>query len=231
MSASTISVIVITLNEAATIGGCLEGLASLLRDDGPGEVIVSDGGSADGTKEIASRYAAVVTAPPGRASGLNAGASVATGDVLLFLHADTWLPRRALSAVRAALEDPAVVGGRFRLTFDLTSPWLRLTQSWINARDALLGGYTGDQAIFVRRETFERMRGFAPLPLMEDLDFARRLGRAGKVVRLREAVVTSARRWQRLGAVRTNLRMIALRWLYYLGVPPAALAPHYPDAR
>jgi hypothetical protein len=151
--------------------------------------------------------------------------------VLLFLHADTRLPVSGLSAVRRALADPAVVGGRFRLSFDRQTPALRVTQAWINSRDALLGGYTGDQAVFVRRETFVRLGGYAPLPLMEDLDFARRLGREGRVARLRESVVTSARRWQRAGTVRTNVRMIALRWLFYLGVSPARLAAHYPDAR
>jgi rSAM/selenodomain-associated transferase 2 len=231
VSALTISVIVITLNEADAVEGCLDGVRVLLDADGPGEVIVSDGGSTDGTAERAARYAPVVTAPRGRAHGLNVGAARASGDVLLFLHADTRLPARALSAVREALGDPTVVGGRFRLAFDRTSVALRLTQAWINGRDALLGGYTGDQTVFVRRQTFEQMGGYAPLALMEDLDFARRLGRMGRVVRLRESVVTSARRWQRLGLVRTNVRMIVLRWLYYLGVPPAVLAPHYPDAR
>ena len=231
MGPLSIGVVVIALNEAEAIGGCLEHLSALLREDGPGEVVVSDGGSVDGTAEIAARYAPVVTAPRGRANGLNAGAAQASGDVLLFLHADTRLPARGLTAVRTALADDTVVGGRFRLAFDRQTPALRLTQAWINVRDALLGGYTGDQAVFVRRETFERLGGYAPLPLMEDLDFARRLGRAGRVVRLSESVVTSARRWQRAGTWRTNLRMIALRWLYYLGVSPARLAQHYLDAR
>ncbi|HET7768382.1 MAG TPA: TIGR04283 family arsenosugar biosynthesis glycosyltransferase [Chloroflexota bacterium] len=231
MSAFAISVVVIALNEAATIDACLERVSVLLREDGPGEVVVSDGGSVDGTAVIAERYAPVVTAPRGRANGLNAGAARATGDVLLFLHADTRLPPRALTAIRDALADARVAGGRFRLAFDVQSVGLRLTQRWINLRDALLGGYTGDQAVFVRRDVFERLGGFAPLPLMEDLDFARRLGRAGRVVRLREVVVTSGRRWRRHGALRTNLRMIVLRWLYYLGVPPGVLAPHYSDVR
>ena len=231
MSALEISVVVIALNEAETIDACLEHVHELLRADGPGEAVVADGGSVDGTVEFARKYGTVVSAPRGRARGLNAGAAHATGDVLLFLHADTRLPARGLTALRAALADTDVVGGRFRLRFDRQTAALRLTQAWINARDALLGGYTGDQAVFVRRETFNRLGGYAPLPLMEDLEFARRLGRAGRVVRLREAVTTSARRWERLGLVRTNLRMIVLRWLYYLGVPPGALAAHDPDAR
>lgn len=226
-----VSIVVITLNEAATIAPCLEQAQELLSADGPGELIVSDGGSTDGTIEIARRYGRLVSAPRGRAAGLNAGAARATGDVLLFLHADTRLPDAGLNAVRVALTDSRVVGGRFRLRFDRQTLALRITESWINARDALLGGFTGDQAVFVRRETFEQLGGYAAVPLMEDLDFATRLGRVGRVVRLREAVVTSARRWERLGLVRTNIRMIVLRWLYYLGVPPAALAPHYPDAR
>jgi rSAM/selenodomain-associated transferase 2 len=229
--ALVVSIVVITLNESATIGPCLEHVSALLRDDGPGELMVSDGGSIDATPEIAARYGPVVTAPRGRALGLNAGAARAKGDVLLFLHADTRLPARALTAVRRAMDDAQVVGGRFRLRFDRRTPALRLTEAWINARDALVGGFTGDQAVFVRRETFERLGGYASIPLMEDLDFGRRLGRSGRVVRLAEAVITSARRWQRGGLLRTNVRMIVLRWLYYLGVPPTALAPHYRDAR
>lgn len=226
-----VSIVVITLNEAATIAPCLERVAAQLSAGGPGEIIVSDGGSTDGTLDIARRYATVVTATRGRSAGLNAGAKRATGDVLLFLHADTRLPESGLRAVRAALTDSEVVGGRFRLTFDRRTVALRVIEAWINARDAVMGGFTGDQGIFVRRETFEQLGGYSAVPLMEDLDLARRLTRAGRVVRLREAVVTSARRWERLGLVRTNVRMIVLRWLYYLGVPPTALAPHYPDAR
>ncbi|MGI8423988.1 MAG: TIGR04283 family arsenosugar biosynthesis glycosyltransferase [Chloroflexota bacterium] len=229
--ALAVSVVVIALNEAETIAACLDHVTSLIQADGPAELIVSDGGSSDGTAELAGRYGLVVSAPLGRAHGLNAGAARATGDVLLFLHADTRLPARALTAVRRALADQHVVGGRFRLSFDRVTLALRLTQMWINLRDGLLGGYTGDQAMFVRRAVFQKLSGYAPLPLMEDLDFARRLGQSGRVVRLRESVVTSARRWQRLGLVRTNLRMIALRWLYYVGVPPSVLAPHYHDTR
>lgn len=222
---------VITLNEGAVIRDCLEHLRPAVAADGDAEVIVSDGGSTDGTATVAAGYARVVIQPGGRAAGLNAGAALAGGQILLLLHADTRLPPGAFGLVRAALADPAVVGGRFRVSFDNPSLRFRLVAFSINLRDRLLRGFTGDQAVFVRAAVFRAMGGYAPLPLMEDLDFARRLERQGRVVRLPQAVVTAARRWERHGLVRTVLRMWTLRLLYRSGVHPRHLAPHYRDAR
>jgi rSAM/selenodomain-associated transferase 2 len=222
---------VIALNEAETIGPCLQELQRHLMQDGPGDVIVSDGGSTDGTREIASAAAPTIVASRGRANGLNAGAARATGDVLLFLHADTRLPTGALAHIRRALCDASTVGGRFRLRLDGKGLAFRTVETSINLRDRLLGGFTGDQAIFVRRSVFEQMEGYSPIPLMEDLDFARRLTRSGHVARLPQAVTTSARRWQSNGVLRTIFRMWTLRALYYAGVSPSILAPHYRDTR
>jgi rSAM/selenodomain-associated transferase 2 len=227
----SISVVVICLNEAAVIERCLARLQAQAAAAGGVEVVVSDGGSTDSTAEIAGRYGRVVPGPGGRAAGLNAGARAATGDVLLFLHADTLLPDGAFDAVRRALADPAVVGGRFRVALDPPGFPFRLIAASINLRDRLLGGFTGDQAVFVRSAVFRRMGGYAALPLMEDLDFAARLRREGRVARLAPPVVTSARRWQRHGVLRTILLMWALRLLYRAGAPPRWLAAFYRDAR
>lgn len=230
---TTISIVVITLNEAPVIRACLDHLTAVTDQEGPGEIILSDGGSTDQTARIAAEYphVRVVTAPPGRANGLNAGAASATGNVLLFLHADTRLPTGALDAIRHAVADAGVAGGRFKVALDNPSLPFRLIGASINLRDALLGGFTGDQAVFVRTETFRRMGGYTRIPLMEDLDFARRLGQHGRVVRLPHYVTTSARRWERHGVLRTIVRMWTLRALYYSGVSPHRLAPYYRDAR
>ncbi len=231
VGAEAISIIVITLNEAPVIEACLRHVLDHLSADGPGELIVSDGGSADGTAQIAARHARVITAPSGRAAGLNAGAAAASGNILLFLHADTRLPPGALTAIRQSQADPSSVGGRFRVRLDNPALPFRVVGASINLRDKLLGGFTGDQAVYVRRSVFRRLGGYAPVPLMEDLDFARRLTRAGRVARLPLAVTTSARRWERQGLARTIVRMWTLRALYYAGVSPQSLAPHYPDTR
>jgi rSAM/selenodomain-associated transferase 2 len=224
-------VVLIALNEAGLIESALRRLRAAQHADPSLEVIVSDGGSTDGTDSVARRFAQVVVAPGGRAAGLNAGAARAGGDVLLFLHADTVLPPDAFALVRQALAEPGVVGGRFRVALDNPALPFRVIAFWINLRDRLLGGFTGDQAVFVRAEVFRRLGGYAPLPLMEDLDFATRLERAGKVVRLPQTVTTGARRWERHGVLRTVFRMWTLRLLYRAGVHPRHLAPHYRDAR
>ncbi|MBI3972212.1 MAG: TIGR04283 family arsenosugar biosynthesis glycosyltransferase [Chloroflexi bacterium] len=231
MDRLVVSIVVIALNEVAVVDGCLSRLQRQIAGDRAVEVIVADGGSTDGTAEIAARYARVVTAPRGRAAGLNAGAAAAQGDTLLFLHADTYLPDGALDMIRRVLKEPSVVGGRFRVALDNPALPYRIIATSINLRDRLLGGHTGDQAAFVRAEVFRRMGGYADIPLMEDLDFARRLGREGRVVRLPQAVTTSARRWSEHGVVRTIFLMWTLRLSYYLGVAPQYLAPFYRDAR
>jgi rSAM/selenodomain-associated transferase 2 len=219
-----LSVIVPALDEERQIASTL----TAARQAGAAEVIVVDGGSRDRTRECARPLAdRVAGAPRGRARQLNAGAALATGDVLLFLHADTRLPPDAGRAVAAALADPRVVGGRFDVHLDPPSPLLRVVATLMNLRSRLTRIATGDQAIFVRRDVFARLGGFPDLPLMEDVAFSRALKRAGRVACLRIRVATSSRRWRHDGVWTTIARMWTLRLLFSLGVPAARLARWY----
>jgi len=223
-----ISIVIPALNEEATLA------ATVASARGPGvrEVIVVDGGSSDGTADLARHLAArVLSAPRGRALQMNAGAAAATGTVLLFLHADTLLPEGFDTAVLTALQNPLVVGGRFDLLLMPSSFLLALTATLINLRSRLSRIATGDQAIFVRRRVFGDLGGFPELPLMEDIAFSRALKRAGGVACLRQKVTTSSRRWRRDGVLRTILLMWSLRLLYFCGVSPERLRRAYADTR
>ncbi len=223
-----LSIVIPALNEAAAIARALD----RARDPTVHERIVVDGGSADGTPEVARLHAdRVLCSERGRAAQMNAGAAAATGDVLLFLHADTLLPRGFAAAIERALRDPAVVGGRFDVELQPSTPLLRLTAALINLRSRVSRISTGEQAIFVRRSVFEAIGGFPRLPLMEDVAFSRSLKRAGKVACLREKVVTSSRRWLADGVVRTILLMWTLRFLFFAGVSAERLCRWYPDRR
>ncbi|HYR95200.1 MAG TPA: TIGR04283 family arsenosugar biosynthesis glycosyltransferase [Candidatus Binatus sp.] len=223
-----LSVVVPTLDEAHGLPLTL----AAARQPGVVEVIVVDGGSHDGTVAVARSLAdRVLEAPRGRAQQMNAGAAAARGDVLLFLHADTQLPARYPAVVTHALLDPGAVGGRFDVRLDAVGLAYRLIERGINLRSRISGVATGDQAIFARRSVFERLGGYPPLPLMEDIALCRALKRAGRMVPVRAAVVTSARRWERHGVARTVLLMWGLRAAYYIGVSPARLARVYADAK
>jgi len=193
------------------------------------EVVLVDGGSTDATAAIAARSPRVclLASPRGRARQMNAGARAARGDVLLFLHADTLLPDGALAAVEAAVGDPGVVAGRFDIRFDNPRPVFRMIAWFMNERSRWSGISTGDQAIFVRREVFEALGGYPDMPLMEDVELSRRLKRRGRLAALRLRVTTSARKWEREGAIRTILLMWTLRLLYMAGVSPAGLHRWY----
>ena len=196
------------------------------------EVIVVDGGSRDATRAVAATLAdRVLSAPPGRACQMNTGAAAATGDVLLFLHADTALPVGFDRAIATALEDSAVVGGRFDIRLVGASPFLRVIAATINVRSRLTGIATGDQAIFVRRAVFVALGGYPEVPLLEDVRFTRALKRAGRIACLRETVATSARRWEQGGIARTVALMWALRLGHALGVSPERLHRFYRDVR
>ena len=216
-----LSIVVPSLNEAAGIERCLRALAPL-RGRGH-EVIVADGGSDDGTPQLAAPLAdRVVAAPRGRALQMNAGAAAASADALLFLHADTILPADADRAVLAALASRA--WGRFDVSIDSRDARLAVVGFCMNWRSRLTGIATGDQAIFVRRAEFP---GFPAIALMEDVAFSKAMKRVSPPACLRERVRTSARRWERRGVLRTVLHMWRLRLQYWLGADPAELARRY----
>ncbi|MFZ5875832.1 MAG: TIGR04283 family arsenosugar biosynthesis glycosyltransferase [Nitrospirota bacterium] len=220
----TVSIVIPALNEEHGIGDALAAAAAAR----PHELIVVDGGSVDRTRAVATAAGCVVLdAPLGRAVQMNTGAAAATGDVFLFLHADTRLPSDALEDVARACKDPRIVGGRFDVVLDGPEPIFRIIETLMNVRSRLTRIATGDQAIFVRRSVFEALGGFAPLPLMEDVHFSFRLKRRGRVACLRSRVRTSVRRWRRHGVWRTMVLMWWLRALYAVGVSPDRLARRY----
>jgi rSAM/selenodomain-associated transferase 2 len=221
-----ISVIVPTLQEAEQIVATLR-LLQPLRERGH-EVIVVDGGSEDGTPELARSLAdRVLDSARGRARQMNAGAGVAEGEVLLFLHADTQLPAGADRLILEGLTRSGRGWGRFDVRLSGRHPLLVITGPLFSLRSRLTGSATGDQAMFVRRGWFEAVGGFPEIPLMEDLALSRALKRRGRPLCLWQRVVTSSRRWERYGIVRTILLMWRLRLAYYFGADPAELARRY----
>ena len=222
----SLSIIVPVLDEAARIGAALAALAPF-RARGA-EVIVADGGSSDRTVAIARPLAdRVIGAPRGRGAQMNAGAAAATGDVLLFLHADTSLPPEADSLVLAGMREEAWQWGRFDVRIEGRSPLLAVVSSLMNWRSLITGIATGDQAMFVTRAAFDRVGGFADIPLMEDVALSKRLKRVSRPLCLAARVVASGRRFDERGTVRMIVLMWRLRLAYFLGAEPAALARRY----
>jgi rSAM/selenodomain-associated transferase 2 len=217
-----VSVIIPALNEADNILACLHSVKS---EEGDYEIIVVDGGSSDGTEEIARSRALVICSKRGRACQMNAGARLASGDVLLFLHADSLLPLDAFSHLKREMEDPQVAGGTFTLRFDTDRFLLRLYCFFTRFRFRYF--HYGDQGIFVRRSVFEQIGGYRDIPVMEDIEFLQRLRKTGRVVLIRRPVTTSARRFLERGLVRQQLMNSILVSLYSIGVKPEVLARWY----
>ncbi|MDE2722716.1 MAG: TIGR04283 family arsenosugar biosynthesis glycosyltransferase [Gemmatimonadota bacterium] len=221
-----ISVIIPVLNEEAVIGACLAQFCGV--EDV--ELIVVDGGSTDDTQEVVEalgRAQWVQVGKAGRALQMNAGVERATGDVFLFLHADTFLPSDGLMLIRDSLRVCGVVGGRFRLGLSEETIGFRLVAFFSTLRSRYLGITYGDQGIYVRRETFNAVGGFPPLQLFEDSEFCARVARIGKFVMLNARVCSSTRRWRKWGFVRTVVEMWVLRLLYACSVSDVTLSRWY----
>lgn len=221
----TFSIIVPVLNEAAGLMQLAAHLAPLSRAGA--QVLLVDGGSHDSTPELA-RHAGlqVIGSERGRAIQMNAGAAQATGDILIFLHADTRLPEGALDLIGNGLAETPC-WGRFDVRIAGRPAMLRVVSHMMNWRSRLTGIATGDQTMFMRREAFEAVDGFPVQPLMEDIELSRRLGTFSRPVCLRARVTTSGRRWETRGVWTTIVLMWRLRWAYWRGVAPAVLAQAY----
>jgi rSAM/selenodomain-associated transferase 2 len=218
-----LTVVIPALDEADQIAAAIASASAA-----GSEIIVVDGGSRDATRERAAQAGArVVPSAPGRARQLAAGARIARGDTILFLHADTKLPPGWETSVRAALVDPRVVGGAFGLRFEPRSPALRLIEWGVRLRVWLLRQPYGDQALFVRRSVLEAVGGVPQAPIMEDLDLVRSLKRRGRLALLSPAVTTSARRYRAAGPLRMMLRNWIAAAGWWLGVPRERIAAWY----
>jgi rSAM/selenodomain-associated transferase 2 len=222
-----VSVIIPVLDEAA----CLAEAVAAVRLQRPHEIIVVDGGSRDRTREVAAEADRFVIAPRGRAWQMNHGAALATGDLLLFLHADCTLEDGALRDAEATLQRRGVVAGCFTMTVRDRGLLFRSIDACATARVRLTGLVYGDQGLFLPRERFEQLGGFPELRLMEDLFFSRRLRRCGRIVVSPRRIFVSPRRWQHTGVVRQTLRNWALTALAAGGVHPDRLTGFYPVVR
>ena len=218
-----LSIIIPTLDEAEAVVALLQQLQPL-RAHGH-EVILADGGSKDDTVALAEPLVdRVLVTPAGRARQMNAGAAVANGQMLWFVHADSRIPQRADEHI---LQSAGPVWGRFNVHLSGDRMLLRVVERLMNLRSRITGIATGDQGIFVSRALFERIGGYTDLPLMEDIDLSKRLKREQTPLCLYNTLTTSSRRWEQKGIVRTILLMWTLRLAWFLGVPAARLATHY----
>ncbi len=228
-----ISIIIPTLNEALSIAQTLAHLKTAHTVEGHTvEIILVDGGSQDQTVAIAQTLKdlpiKILSTPPGRAHQMNQGARMATGDILLFLHADTQLPNRFDLLIRQALADPKRLAGAFALQIDAKLPGLRLVEWLANWRSRLLSMPYGDQGIFIRTEIFHQLGGFPEQPIMEDYELMWRLKQQGKPITIiAAAALTSGRRWQRFGVVKTTVINQAIILAYRCGIPPQRLVQWY----
>jgi len=221
-----ISVIIPTLNEESHVEKTLR---SIMKQEGDYEVYVVDGGSTDNTVTIAKRYTTVINSPRGRANQMNAGARLSKGDILLFLHSDTLLPDDAFREIKKKMRDATVAGGSFYIAFDADNFILRGV-SFITRFNFRLFHF-GDQGIFVRRDVFQKLRGYKEMPIMEDYDFYKRLRTKGKVILIRMPVISSARRFTKKGVIRQLLLNKFVVLAYWAGVDIHTIKRFYNDMR
>jgi len=218
-----LSIIIPTLDEATSIVALLRQLQPLRRRGH--EVILVDGGSTDETVAVAEPLVdRLLVTPAGRAGQLNAGASTANGQILWFVHADSVIPGKADDLIAKSMSHK---WGYFNVRLSGNRKLLRIVERLMNLRSRITGIATGDQGIFVLRAVFESMGGYANLPLMEDIDLSKRLKREQWPVCVKQTLVTSSRRWEQKGIVRTILLMWSLRLAWFLGVPAKRLVTHY----
>ena len=219
-----VSIIVPTLNEELVLENTLTHIQQL----SPHELLVSDGGSNDYTCRIADRFShRVITGSAGRALQMNAGANEATGDLLLFLHADSRIEPESYRKMLEYMKNPKWIGGAFTLCIESGKWSLKLIALLANIRSKYFGVAYGDQGFFVRKEVFKDMNGFSPIPICEDLDFYYRLRKKGSVILLKEKAHTSPRRWIKEGILFTTARNTLIAVLFGLGFPPHILTKWY----
>lgn len=223
-----ISIIIPVLNEAENISRLIEMLCGLR---GEKEILFVDGGSDDGTATRIPAAYRVLKSQRGRGIQMNAGAQCASGEILLFLHGDTHLDRDALEQIIEKGISRDYAAGCFSLTFDREGFLLKMIAFLSNMRVKTTKIMFGDQGIFVKREIFEELGGFLDIPLMEDLEFSRRLKRRGRIIQLKTPITTSARRFERMGTLKTILLMHKLKILYFLGETPEKLQALYRNVR
>jgi rSAM/selenodomain-associated transferase 2 len=230
MTSKLVSIIIPVLNEEKNIRGCL---MQFTDQPPPSEIIVVDGGSVDQTREIVRSlpFVKLIETEKGRGKQMNAGAKAASGKILLFLHSDTTLPPHGLDLIREAIQKPQTVGGYFRLEHDSSNFFYKYFSILINWRSRLpnITPY-GDQAIFCSKDVFNKLKGYKEIPLMEDYDFAKRLKKLGKLIRIDKKVTASFRRYKR-GALLYMLRCNLIWLLYHLGVSPDLLTRLYKEVR
>ncbi len=224
----SLAIVVPVFNEGVALRDRLQDFIAL----GADELVIVDAGSRDGTAALLSQSGVQwMTSDLGRAAQMNAGAEAISSDILVFIHADTAINESDLLAVKSSLADSSLVGGRFDVKLSGSHWAFRVIEWMMNFRSRLTKISTGDQCQFVRRDVFEAMGGFAAMPLLEDVEFSKRLKREGAIACLPQQVITSSRRWEKHGIVSTVWLMWKIRLLYWLGVAPEKLATLYRDAR
>ena len=225
----TISIIIPVLNEAEIIQETIK----RLQVNSDVEIIVVDGGSKDKTVEIVkqSNIKLVISKQAGRSNQMNYGAAIAKGDILLFLHADTQLPPNYPQLIKQTLSQPNVIAGAFELAIDSPQKSLRVIETLVNWRSRFLSLPYGDQALFLKQKTFSKVGGFPNLPIMEDFELIEKLKHQGKIALVAAKVITSPRRWQKLGVFKTTAINQLIILGYYLGIPPIKLQQFYQQAK